>query len=834
MSSSSRPKKERGRAISAISIASSRYKVFVLAAVLIITGVMGYGVTKITTDVDVADVLPRGDPNTAAAKNITAQFKSAYTQQGTVAFHTNPTVWQEDAKKISSSSRARTMDRYDLGAYNITDEVYVRAMEEFFTFVTDHTDGRIASAISVPGFYKLINWTVAGGEDGPPNEAAYRLPPSDPSFGSSQSYDSIHEIVRATIGPQLVDAIIDPSYDQATMLILVDPQEEMSSRDIGKMYLEARDAYNEWAPANAKWKVFTGDNTPLYIVDSPIANAHASALTQEDLSRLGPIILVFLLVTLYIAFRNTKSVLISGSTLVIGVVWTYGAMGYMGIPMNTLNLTVVPLIMGVGIDYTVHMVNEFLEHKAEGLSDVEAFRIAGGRAGFAMGIATLTTVIGLGVMMASPSLLLAQLGLLSAIAISVIYFLTLTFIPASLSLVRDTAAMGASFKPSSIMPAWGANVSAHRTLWAIGIVLVTFITLFNTVNLEKEAFGDPGSNFPESDPIRQEHERSLKDFYDTPTPEFKTNILVFEGDVTDPETHHYIQAVADRLATKASVNPSTLRHIVIGVDSWLMIRDGGESAVQAMILDELHGRTGNQEFDQYPRTKAEMEALIDDMFASPFRQTISLFIDYPDNGITTMTFAVKARTFEDAEQAWGDVWEAVEEAKALKPDDVQVAFVGNTATNFLFIDAQLPWLNYMSIVASTAAVFLVALFTRDLRATLTVGALMLVTTIWFMGTLPWIGVGLAITLMLPMVFIFNIGTDYAVHLVWNLQQVPNPREVFANVGKAILFSAITTIGAFAFFIPIRNVAMSKTMVATAISIAIIFVATMIIVALFYR
>ncbi|MBW3583899.1 MAG: hypothetical protein KY455_12460, partial [Euryarchaeota archaeon] len=35
-------------------------------------------------------------------------------------------------------------------------------------------------------------------------------------------------------------------------------------------------------------------------------------------------------------------------------------------------------------------------------------------------------------------------------------------------------------------------------------------------------------------------------------------------------------------------------------------------------------------------------------------------------------------------------------------------------------------------------------------------------------------------------------------------------------------------------IPIRNVAMSKTMVATAISIAIIFVATMIIVALFYR
>ncbi len=199
-----------------------------------------------------------------------------------------------------------------------------------------------------------------------------------------------------------------------------------------------------------------------------------------------------------------------------------------------------------------------------------------------------------------------------------------------------------------------------------------------------------------------------------------------------------------------------------------------------------------------------------------------------------MTFAVTSRTYIDAEEAWNDVMAAIEESAHMKPDDVTVAFVGNTATNYLFIDEQLPWLNYMSVIASLTAILLMAYFTRDVKATFVVALLMGITTIWFMGILPWLGIGLAITLMLPMVFIFNIGTDYAVHLVWNLKQVPDPREVFANVGKAILFSAITTIGAFAFFIPIRNVAMQKTMLATTVAITVIFFATVIIVALFYK
>lgn len=824
-------RRSRFNPISWITLWSSRNPVIVLGTVFIVTLMLGAGIPLISTDVDVTDVLPQDNPHTLAAQNVTREFKSAYTQQGSITFYTNPIAWHNDNERLVHRNQA-VIDNYDLGPHNITDEVYLRASEEFFQYVVRASGGTIQAGVGVPGFYKLINWTVAGGQDAP--DEAYSLPPYESRTGALQ-YEAVHVLVRATIGDDLVDAVVSPKYDTHTLLLLVDPHEPMSSREIGRVFMEAREEYNQAAErGELEWTVFGPDNPPLFIVDNPVANAHGSQLTEEDLLRLMPLVLVFLFIVLYVAFRNVKSVLISGASLLTSVIWTYGVMGYMGIPLNTLNLVVIPLIMGVGIDYSVHMINEFLEHKSAGLSDQAAFKEVGYRAAFAMFIATVTTATGLAVMTASPSVLMAQLGFLSAVGILSTYLLTITFIPAALTLVRNTAAMGADFRPSKFMPAWGANVSRHRAVWTIAVLAVTVILVVNMANLQKEAFGDPGSNFPEDDPVRREHELSLQRFYSEPEPAFKTNILVLEGDVTHPDTHDYIREISRNLETKASVNPDTLRSIVIGIESWMQIREGGASAVHAISFEALRDATGIDQFDTYPQTQQEIEAALVEIWDSPFREAASLFINHPEDSITTMTFAVTSKDFIDAEEAWHDVMEAVRESEHMRPDGVTVAFVGNTATNFLFIEEQLPWLTYMSIVASMVGVALVALFTRELRPTLTVAALMFLTTVWFLGVLPWFGIGLAITLMLPMVFIFNIGTDYAVHLVWNMRQLGDPWKVYANVGKAIFFSAITTMGAFAFFIPIRNVAMSRTMIATLVAIGVIFLVTVVVTALAYR
>ncbi|HUR25953.1 MAG TPA: MMPL family transporter, partial [Candidatus Thermoplasmatota archaeon] len=248
--------------------------------------------------------------------------------------------------------------------------------------------------------------------------------------------------------------------------------------------------------------------------------------------------------------------------------------------------------------------------------------------------------------------------------------------------------------------------------------------------------------------------------------------------------------------------------------------------------------------DQFPETEAEIRDEVKAMFESPMRELAAIIINHPvvledpEKGMAAMTFSVRAATYEEAEEVWHQVWAAVEEANKTfggsAPDGINVAFVGNTATNYLFIAEELPWLTYMNIVSNLILVALVFLLTRSIKITFVTLLVSSLTTLWWFAILPFFGIGLAITLTLPIAFIIAVGTDYALHFMWNIKQTGNAREVFESTGKAVLFSAITTTGAFAFFILLQNVAVARTMLATMIAFVIIFTVTILTIPAFFK
>ncbi len=847
------------KAIANTCLWSGRHAKAVVVFVLLMTVTLGYGVTLITTNVDVADVLPRGNPNTAAAHNLTENFRSTLSQQVTFQLHIDEggTDWAHDNDMLDRCTQQNPFycpEGAKSGSFrvrpdhtNITDEVYIRAMEEMSAFIEARTDFNRQASIS--NIYALINWTIAGGE-GQASMASFALPPD------GGQYAVVDAAVQAAV-LDAVDALASPSWTHGAMLFMPEADSQIDMRTLGDQIMKARDEYVAAVDAGqTTYTVWGSDNPPLLTVDMPVANAHSSALVEEDLVKLMPIIAAFIIVFLYIAFRNIRTIVISFTALGVGVTWTYGIMGYMGIALNTLNMTIVPLIMGVGIDYAIHMINEFLEHKAAGHSDEQAFQEAGGRAGLAMFIATMTTVLGLIVMMLSPSLLMAQLGFLSAVAITAIYVITITFIPAALALVGGTDKMGASFTPSSLMPVIARGVSKLRFVLLIGVVLLSVGAYFSSTQLTQEAFGDPGKNFPADDPVRLEHEQGLRWFYELPEPDVKANILTFEGPgILKPEAIAYMREIERNLMQQDRVIADTLRTLPFFVETWQTVKGGAPCAGIVVadgrtggILDPVLGGASQTPLPcntavAFPATEEDLRREVTAMFNSPMSELAAIILNYPvaienvDKGMAAMTFSVKAASYDEAEEVWFQVWDAVHRANVTfggVPEGVNVAFVGNTATNYLFVAEQLPWLTYMSVVATGILFVLVLVFTRDIKATIVATALAGITSIWWLGLLPFLNIGLAITLMLPLVFIFNIGTDYAVHIIWSLKKVGDAREVFATTGKAILFSAITTAGSFAVFVAIRNVAVSRTMIATTLSIFVIFTATMLVIPIFYK
>ena len=100
--------------------------------------------------------------------------------------------------------------------------------------------------------------------------------------------------------------------------------------------------------------------------------------------------LVFL-ITLGLFQGSFSSALMPLIVVGLSVVWLYGTMGYLGIPLSTLAGSVAALVIGIGIDYSVHILNTYRFHRRDN-NVGEALSEAVGETGVAIVATSITTI----------------------------------------------------------------------------------------------------------------------------------------------------------------------------------------------------------------------------------------------------------------------------------------------------------------------------------------------------------------------------------------------------------------------------------------------------------
>ena len=100
--------------------------------------------------------------------------------------------------------------------------------------------------------------------------------------------------------------------------------------------------------------------------------------------------LVFL-ITLGLFQGSFSSALMPLIVVGLSVIWLYGTMGYLGIPLSTLAGSVAALVIGIGIDYSVHILNTYRFHRRDN-SISEALSEAVGETGVAIVATSITTI----------------------------------------------------------------------------------------------------------------------------------------------------------------------------------------------------------------------------------------------------------------------------------------------------------------------------------------------------------------------------------------------------------------------------------------------------------
>ena len=141
---------------------------------------------------------------------------------------------------------------------------------------------------------------------------------------------------------------------------------------------------------------------------------------------------VFLIAMYRLVFGKPWLAVANMFPVVLTLSFILGTMRYLGIPLNALTATVLSITIGLGVDYSVHLVDRFEDELSHGAEVFEALEISLRGTGGALTSSMLTTVSGIGVLVLAITPVLGQFGLITGISILYSYLASLVALPPAL------------------------------------------------------------------------------------------------------------------------------------------------------------------------------------------------------------------------------------------------------------------------------------------------------------------------------------------------------------------------------------------------------------------
>lgn len=182
---------------------------------------------------------------------------------------------------------------------------------------------------------------------------------------------------------------------------------------------------------------FTADVTSV----SPSASGIATTLAEHPkmivrgFQRSTLLAAALVLVILYLGFRRVFDVVGSAIPLLIGAVVMSGSIPLMGLAFNHANVVVVPLLLGLGLEASAHIVHRYRESAEENGGVARLSDLLSGT-GSAVFVGTLTTVWGFTVMLFADYRAMFHMGLLMTIGKGATLAASLLVLPALLVVMK--------------------------------------------------------------------------------------------------------------------------------------------------------------------------------------------------------------------------------------------------------------------------------------------------------------------------------------------------------------------------------------------------------------
>lgn len=525
--------------------------------------------------------------------------------------------------------------------------------------------------------------------------------------------------------------------------------------------------------------------------------------------------------------RTAADVLLALGVIIMSITWMNGigvllGPGYLGI-IGAFSefLQIIPiLLIGLGVDYAIHLTSRYREEIGGGASVEEAAVRASRTVGVALVLATVTTAVGFLTNIFSPVTAIADFGIMVTVGITSAFVLMLTFVP-SIRILLDRRAERAERLPDWAMGHTSARL-LPRMMGSTSVIATRLPALMVTVAVVLAGLGAYGWS-------RLDTRFSFIDFvpegstmlvtYETIVEEFgggfgeRTQVLV-EGDVATPAAHNALGLAHQAMAGTPFV-------LTFGG------RAQAESPLSVLYFLTTPPEEGGEPEQYDPEFMAAAMALglNEDLSVQPDADVAAIYALAEAAQPEAMRRVLAA---EDGEYRYVDVsvaTQAGEEGANELRSGLRTAFapvealadVTATPTNEFIVSAvvveamQSSQISSLFLTLGVAMALLAANFwitaRRPALGIITMLPVVFVV-LWVFGMMKLVGLALnPVTAMIASISI-GIGVPYTIHITHRYQEdrasAPSAEEAMrltmTHTGGALAGSAFTTVAGFGILI----------------------------------
>ncbi len=387
-----------GRAVEALGGQLARRPAPFLVAVGVVTVLLGIASTNIETVFDSRDFLPRGGDAVRDVETLDAAFGGS-----------------TDVVQVLIEAEA-TAGRT------------VRNILDFSAAFDDdlrRPEGVVGGIQSSLGTL-LLDWITDGGPDDPAYDAELvaMTEAADQFRLDAQQVQAIYERLAALDPERFARvAVVDPAGAD-TLLVRFDALTRDQER-AGRM---VADIEGLWFGSDEEITATSSEIIGLEVVDAMTSSQTAAIATT--------VLAAFAILTLFFWITDGRPELgfIAVAPIVMVLFCVLGTMALAGIPYNVITALITALSIGIGVDYTIHIIHRYEEEFEHSHDPEQAARRTLGTTGSALLGSALTTALGFGVLVFSSLTPFQQFGIVTAITIAYALIAAIVVVPPAMIL----------------------------------------------------------------------------------------------------------------------------------------------------------------------------------------------------------------------------------------------------------------------------------------------------------------------------------------------------------------------------------------------------------------